>query len=84
MNWLWLLRVFSAGEADQLRRAMAAWKKRGGLEVFERKLVDGMLARGHDRSFALRLFKQIQALVSTAFPSRMRPVLHCWFMFLLG
>ena len=59
---------FSAGEADQLRRAMAAWKKRGGLEVFERKLVDGMLARGHDRSFALRLFKQIQGFGEYGFP----------------
>ena len=43
---------FSAGEADQLRRAMAAWKRRGGLEQFEAKLIDGMMARGHDRDFA--------------------------------
>ncbi|RMH53917.1 MAG: error-prone DNA polymerase, partial [Bacteroidetes bacterium] len=39
---------FSGGEADQLRRAMAAWKRRGGLGHFEQKLIDGMLARGHD------------------------------------
>ena len=51
---------FSAGEADQLRRAMAAWKKRGGLEHFKQKLIDGMLARGHDKAFAERVFKQIQ------------------------
>jgi error-prone DNA polymerase len=33
---------FSGGEADQLRRAMAAWKRHGGLEHFEQKLIDGM------------------------------------------
>ena len=59
---------FSAGEADQLRRAMAAWKRRGGLEVFERKLIDGMLARGHDKEFAQRVFKQIQGFGEYGFP----------------
>jgi len=59
---------FSAGEADQLRRAMAAWKKRGGLEHFEQKLIDGMLARGHDKAFAERVFKQIQGFGEYGFP----------------
>ncbi len=59
---------FSAGEADQLRRAMAAWKKRGGLDVFEKKLVDGMLARGHDKTFAQRVFKQIKGFGDYGFP----------------
>ena len=59
---------FSAGEADQLRRAMAAWKRRGGLEHFEQKLVDGMLARGHDKAFAERVFKQIQGFGEYGFP----------------
>lgn len=59
---------FSAGEADQLRRAMAAWKRRGGLEVFEQKLVDGMLARGHDQDFAQRVFQQIQGFGEYGFP----------------
>jgi error-prone DNA polymerase len=59
---------FSAGEADQLRRAMAAWKKRGGLEKFEQKLVDGMQARGHDKAFAERVFKQIQGFGEYGFP----------------
>lgn len=59
---------FSGGEADQLRRAMAAWKRRGGLEPFERKLIDGMLARGHDREFAERIFKQIQGFGEYGFP----------------
>jgi error-prone DNA polymerase len=38
---------FSGGEADQLRRAMAAWQRNGALATFERKVIDGMLARGH-------------------------------------
>lgn len=59
---------FSAGEADQLRRAMAAWKKRGGLAVFEQKLIDGMQARGHDKAFAERVFKQIQGFGEYGFP----------------
>jgi error-prone DNA polymerase len=59
---------FSAGEADQLRRAMAAWKRRGGLGHFERKLIDGMLARGHDRDFAERVFRQIQGFGEYGFP----------------
>ena len=50
-----LLRRFSGGEADQLRRAMAAWKKRGGLESFRDKLVNGMKIRGHDEEFAERI-----------------------------
>jgi error-prone DNA polymerase len=59
---------FSGGEADQLRRAMAAWKRHGGLEHFEQKLIDGMLARGHDQSFAERVFKQIQGFGEYGFP----------------
>ena len=59
---------FSAGEADQLRRAMAAWKKRGGLGIFEKKLIDGMLARGHDKAFAERVFRQIQGFGEYGFP----------------
>ena len=59
---------FSAGEADQLRRAMAAWKRRGGLEQFEAKLIDGMLARGHDREFAERVFEQIKGFGDYGFP----------------
>ncbi len=59
---------FTGGEADQLRRAMAAWSRRGGLEHFEQKLIDGMLARGHDRGFAERVFKQIQGFGEYGFP----------------
>ena len=59
---------FSAGEADQLRRAMAAWRRRGGLERFEGKLVDGMLERGLDRDFAERIFEQIKGFGEYGFP----------------
>ncbi len=59
---------FSPGEADQLRRAMAAWKRRGGLGPFEQKLIDGMTARGHDREFAERVFRQIQGFGEYGFP----------------
>ncbi len=59
---------FSAGEADQLRRAMAAWKRRGGLEQFEAKLIDGMMARGYDQDFAKRVFEQIKGFGDYGFP----------------
>ena len=38
---------FTPGEADSLRRAMAAWKRKGGLEPFQRRLIDGMRERGY-------------------------------------
>ena len=59
---------FTAGEADQLRRAMAAWRRRGDLERFERKLKDGMLERGLERSFADRVFEQIKGFGEYGFP----------------
>ncbi|MGR9106380.1 MAG: error-prone DNA polymerase [Gammaproteobacteria bacterium] len=59
---------FTAGEADQLRRSMAAWKKRGGLEVFEQRLKQGMLAKGYDETFAQRIFEQIKGFGSYGFP----------------
>ncbi|TJY64923.1 error-prone DNA polymerase [Sinimarinibacterium sp. CAU 1509] len=59
---------FSADEADQVRRSMAAWKRSGGLEKFERKLKDGMAARGYDADFAERIYKQILGFGSYGFP----------------
>ncbi len=59
---------FTPGEADHLRRAMAAWKKRGGLEPYERKLKDGMRKRGYNPEFAERLYKQILGFGSYGFP----------------
>ncbi len=59
---------FSAGEADQLRRAMAAWKSHGDLTPFRTKLVEGMLERGHDADFAERLYQQICGFGGYGFP----------------
>lgn len=59
---------FSAGEADSLRRAMAAWKRKGGLEKFHDQLVNGMLERGYTREFAEALFSQIEGFAEYGFP----------------
>lgn len=59
---------FSAGEADSLRRAMAAWKRKGGLEKFQTRLVDGMKKRGYEESFALQICNQIQGFGEYGFP----------------
>lgn len=59
---------FSADEADQLRRAMAAWKRKGGLGKFHDKLVDGMVAKGYKASFAEAIFKQIMGFGDYGFP----------------
>ncbi len=70
---------FSAGEADQLRRAMAAWKSHGDLTPFRDKLISGMLERGHDADFAERLYQQICGFGVTASPSPTPPVSPCWY-----
>jgi error-prone DNA polymerase len=59
---------FSPGEADQLRRAMAAWKRRGGLGHFEERLIQGMRERGYTDEFAQRVFAQIQGFGEYGFP----------------
>jgi error-prone DNA polymerase len=59
---------FTAGEADQLRRAMAAWKRNGGLGQFEQRLKQGMAERGYAPDFADRLFEQIKGFGSYGFP----------------
>ncbi len=59
---------FSAGEADQLRRAMAAWKRKGGLGSFERRLIDGMHERGYTDAFARQIFNQISGFGEYGFP----------------
>ena len=59
---------FSAGEADKLRRAMAAWKSHGDLTPFRDKLISGMLERGHDPDFAERLYQQICGFGGYGFP----------------
>ena len=59
---------FTPGEADQLRRAMAAWKRKGGLGPFHERLVGRMVAKGYTREFAERIFKQIEGFGEYGFP----------------
>lgn len=59
---------FTAGEADQLRRAMAAWKRKGGVQRFYDKIINGMTSRGYEREFAEQIFAQIQGFAEYGFP----------------
>ena len=59
---------FTPGEADRLRRSMAAWKRKGGLQVFEQRLVDGMGARGYEEAFARQIYQQILGFGEYGFP----------------
>lgn len=59
---------YTPGEADQLRRSMAAWKRHGGLEPHRERLVQGMLRNGYDLAFAERIFEQIKGFGSYGFP----------------
>jgi error-prone DNA polymerase len=59
---------FTPGEADQLRRAMAAWRRKGGLEPFQKKLVDGMRRNGIPAEFADRIYRQILGFGEYGFP----------------
>ncbi len=59
---------FTPGEADQLRRSMAAWRRRGGLGHFEKKLINGMRTRGYTTEFAQQIFKQILGFGEYGFP----------------
>lgn len=59
---------FTAGEADQLRRAMATFKHTGGVSKFGEKLINGMVDNGYERDFAERTFKQLEGFGSYGFP----------------
>ena len=59
---------FSPGEADRLRRAMAAWKRKGGLGPFHERLVGRMVEKGYAPEFAERIFKQIEGFGEYGFP----------------
>jgi error-prone DNA polymerase len=59
---------FTAGEADQLRRSMAAWKRRGGLEPFRERLLSGMAANGYSEEFANGIYRQILGFGEYGFP----------------
>ncbi|MFP5390874.1 MAG: error-prone DNA polymerase [Gammaproteobacteria bacterium] len=59
---------FTPGEADQLRRVMAAWKRKGGLDKYYQRIVQGMLDRGYQLEFAESIFSQIQGFGEYGFP----------------
>ncbi|MFD1712791.1 DNA polymerase III subunit alpha [Ottowia sp. GY511] len=59
---------FTPGEADQLRRSMAAWKRKGGLQHYYDKIVYGMVNRGYSREFADSIFDQIKGFSEYGFP----------------
>ncbi|MBU0555782.1 MAG: error-prone DNA polymerase [Alphaproteobacteria bacterium] len=59
---------FTSGEANQLRRAMATFRHVGTIDNFERKMIEGMVARGYQRDFAQRCYNQIKGFGSYGFP----------------
>ncbi|SHM45261.1 error-prone DNA polymerase, DnaE-like [Duganella sacchari] len=59
---------FTEGESDQLRRAMAAWKRKGGVDKYEQRIKDGMRERGYDDDFADAICRQIQGFGEYGFP----------------
>jgi error-prone DNA polymerase len=59
---------FTPGEADDLRRSMAAWKRKGGVHKFHDRLVNQMVLNGYDESFAESIFKQIEGFGEYGFP----------------
>lgn len=78
---------FTPGEADQLRRAMAAWKRKGGLGSFEEKLITGMRERGYEEEYAQRIFRQIEGFGDYGFPEShsasfaLLVYVSCWLKF---
>lgn len=59
---------FSAGESDDLRRSMAAWKRKGGVHKFHDRMIGGMVQHGYTEEFAQNIFKQIEGFGEYGFP----------------
>ncbi len=59
---------FTPAEADKLRRAMATFRRVGTIHTFQQKMIDGMTARGYERDFAERCFRQIEGFGEYGFP----------------
>ena len=59
---------YTPGEADQLRRDMAAWKSHGKIERHRHRLISRMLQKGIDEDFAERIYQQIQGFADYGFP----------------
>jgi error-prone DNA polymerase len=75
---------FTPGESDQLRRAMAAWKRKGGLGHFEERLIGGMRARGYSEEFAQSIYRQMLGFGEYGFPQSHAASLRCWFTYRPG
>jgi error-prone DNA polymerase len=59
---------FRPAEADRLRRAMATFRRVGTIGTFQRKMIEGMVAKGYERDFAERCFEQIKGFGEYGFP----------------
>ncbi|HET7268537.1 MAG TPA: error-prone DNA polymerase, partial [Oleiagrimonas sp.] len=59
---------YTPGQADQLRRSMAAWKRHGDIESHRERIIRGMLERGYTQTFAAQLFEQLKGFGSYGFP----------------
>ena len=76
---------FTPGEADQLRRAMAAWRRPGVIDNFVQKLIDGMQARRVVAPSSPRAcFTRSAASANMVFPNRTPPASRCWSTFRPG
>jgi error-prone DNA polymerase len=69
---------FSAGEADSLRRSMAAWKRKGGVHKFHDRIVGGMVERGYTEHSRKASSARSKASANTASPKATPPALRCW------
>ncbi|TIS98923.1 error-prone DNA polymerase [Mesorhizobium sp.] len=76
---------FRPGEADELRRAMATFKRTGTIGNYRKRMVDGMMKRGYEKDFAERCFKQIEGFGEYGFPEShaasfaLLVYASCWF-----
>src|SRR5687767_13033535 len=59
---------FTPDQADGLRRSMAAWRRKGGLEKYQRQLTEGMLKRGYSIEFTSKICRQIEGFGEYGFP----------------
>ncbi|RMX07920.1 error-prone DNA polymerase [Corticibacter populi] len=59
---------YTPGEADQLRRSMAAWRRHGDMEMHRQRLIGGMQQRGYSAEFAAQIFEQLKGFASYGFP----------------
>ena len=68
MSLIQVVADFTPGQADELRRAMAAWKRKGGLEKFRERIHDGMMKNGYNEEYFDRIFEQIKGFGDYGFP----------------